>query len=551
MVKHDVLVRGVRISGKHETHPVILQMHDDDFPARFLTDLAASGRNPISSAQCVDQAQPSQYPPVLFQPVQRMVHLAMVELNCETAGCPRLDPKRVVSAGLVIRKVNGKNSGGGPNATNSVSAWMRTPTGQYQWLPLTAQQQCLDPDPTKRPQLYSGQAELDRQLAAISLATAYAEVFTPAFVAQPDICTALRRTVAYALIPTASSEVSDASTPGVPNPAPPAYDTTELKATLPVLLQAGSHSSSSLSPPVSPQTVDYRWLSDDFVRQHYPGDSASVSQFQNFSTALRMLHNVFGAFDTPDSTIVQVLNRHHVYNVTLDPTPGQGPPPTPVAVMKMGDFYQQAKTILLDYNGYGPSAQSTPPNLTMPTSWDGFSQGDETALLTALVTALTPRAQQTLMAQGRYQNRNSQYQLRVFFRIKGETAACPPELVWSAYSEPFRIAAWYESGNRPHPPVPLPDPTSDFLKNAKPNCSFHVPGALMGAIQGTSMSGLMSGGGGGPALTLDWICSFNIPLITICAFLVLNIFLSLLNIVFFWMAFIKICIPFPASPGED
>ena len=45
--------------------------------------------------------------------------------------------------------------------------------------------------------------------------------------------------------------------------------------------------------------------------------------------------------------------------------------------------------------------------------------------------------------------------------------------------------------------------------------------------------------------TLGWICSFSIPIITLCAFIVLSIFLSLFDLIFKWMAFIKICIPFP------
>jgi hypothetical protein len=61
----------------------------------------------------------------------------------------------------------------------------------------------------------------------------------------------------------------------------------------------------------------------------------------------------------------------------------------------------------------------------------------------------------------------------------------------------------------------------------------------------------MSGAGGGAKLGLGWLCSFSIPLITICAFFVLNIFLSLLNIVFFWMAFIKICIPIPTVESDQ
>jgi hypothetical protein len=76
----------------------------------------------------------------------------------------------------------------------------------------------------------------------------------------------------------------------------------------------------------------------------------------------------------------------------------------------------------------------------------------------------------------------------------------------------------------------------------------------MGAMLGASLSGLTSGAGGGAGMSLGWICGFNIPLITICAFFVLNIFLSLLNIVFFWLPFIKICIPFPmpspSTPDE-
>ena len=47
------------------------------------------------------------------------------------------------------------------------------------------------------------------------------------------------------------------------------------------------------------------------------------------------------------------------------------------------------------------------------------------------------------------------------------------------------------------------------------------------------------------SLGITWICGFNIPVITICAFIVLNIFLTLFNLIFGWLFFIKICVPFP------
>jgi hypothetical protein len=193
-----------------------------------------------------------------------------------------------------------------------------------------------------------------------------------------------------------------------------------------------------------------------------------------------------------------------------------------------------------------------PASLPWPTSWCGIGHEDEKDLVDAMVAALTPLSQSQLVPQGRFQDSTRYYKLRMFFRIKPESGTCPPKLVWSQYSYPFQIAPWHASGPRTPPPIPLPDPTSaTFLQGVKPNCSFVVPNGLMNAMQGTTLSGLMKGAGsGGGGVSFNWICGFNIPLITICAFFVLNIFLILLNLCFFWLPIIKICIPFP-YPSED
>jgi hypothetical protein len=130
----------------------------------------------------------------------------------------------------------------------------------------------------------------------------------------------------------------------------------------------------------------------------------------------------------------------------------------------------------------------------------------------------------------------------MFLRVRGHDD-CPPSTIWSEYSEPFEIAPWYEAAGRIGPPVPLPKPTAAFLKAAKPNVSFVVPNSLMNAIEGSSLKNVSAGSG----LDITWICAFNIPIITICAFFVLNIFLGVLNIVFFWLPFVKICIPIPTA----
>ena len=184
----------------------------------------------------------------------------------------------------------------------------------------------------------------------------------------------------------------------------------------------------------------------------------------------------------------------------------------------------------------------------MPDYWDSFSQTDGDLILGQIAALLQARSTQVTAPTGRFQDASRLYRLRIFLRLKSHMPGCPPELVWSRPSDPFRIAAWHESADRTTAPVPLPDPTDpNFRKNAKPNCSFAVPAGLMNAMQGANLSDLSSGktpsAGGG--VQLDWICGFSIPLITICAFFVLNIFLTLLNIVFWWLPIIKICIPFP------
>ena len=49
----------------------------------------------------------------------------------------------------------------------------------------------------------------------------------------------------------------------------------------------------------------------------------------------------------------------------------------------------------------------------------------------------------------------------------------------------------------------------------------------------------------GPGLGIQWICSFSLPVVTLVAMILLMIIISLLNIVFFWMPWVRICLPFP------
>lgn len=528
MVSHSVVVRGVDLSGAAQLEPVLMQMNAEDFPGGFLRDLGAMGNPALSSTQSLLTGPAT--PVTLYSPVQRVVHLALLQLACDTVQFPRLDPTRVISAGFVVRRI--QRSKGVDDLAAPPWAWMRSADGQYQWVRLDRSQERNDPDPARRPQIQSGQSELDRLLSLQNLTSAMTEITTPAFVAAPDVCNAAGRTLVYGIIPTASSEIATQA------PASPQYDPQALATALPPLLQAGGSSAA----PQANNVMDYRYMSDEYARAH------GATDFLIFSAALRLLYTVAGAFENTAEAqqLVAVLNARNVSAYVNGVA----------TAVPMGDFFQAAAAALIDYD---PDNGQPVPGVTMPYAWDALGAADQNALVNAMSAALRARSSKVLTPQGRFQDPSRLYRLRVFFRIKGENPDCPPQLVWSRFSDPFRIAAWYESSGRPTAPVPLPDPTDrDFIKNAKPSAFFAVPAGLMNALQGTTLAGLSSGAkpAPGPGANLNWICGFSIPLITICAFIVLNIFLSLLNIVFFWLPFIKICIPVPipvagSNSGDD
>ena len=181
----------------------------------------------------------------------------------------------------------------------------------------------------------------------------------------------------------------------------------------------------------------------------------------------------------------------------------------------------------------------------MLAAWAAVSSSQGTAVFEATLRTLDARFQQLKAAQGRFDDPNAQYVLRAFIRLKPEHAGCPPRLVWSPYSEPFTIAPWYESAGTPPPLIALPDLfDSNILKKLKPNVSFALSPKLAKLLQNDAKD-LRDGKGDENGWTIGWICSFSLPIITICAFIVLNIFLQIFAMIFFWLPFLKICIPYP------
>jgi hypothetical protein len=123
--------------------------------------------------------------------------------------------------------------------------------------------------------------------------------------------------------------------------------------------------------------------------------------------------------------------------------------------------------------------------------------------------------------------------------------------VVSARSRPFRLAGFFDPDAPVRPArITLPVDTSVAGLRAFPKAvSFLVSNQLraqLDRVQGVKLEALDKGEiGEEGGLTLGMICSLSIPIITLCAFVLLLVIVFVLNIVFWWLPFFRICFPIP------
>lgn len=135
----------------------------------------------------------------------------------------------------------------------------------------------------------------------------------------------------------------------------------------------------------------------------------------------------------------------------------------------------------------------------------------------------------------------------------------------------FQLANFFDPDAPARPVrVTLPLDTSPAgLRKFHKNTAFVISDMLCGQIQRAKGLGLIDliravlpfplhkdldvGGGGSCSngtISIGMICSLSIPIITICALILLIIFVSLLDLVFRWLPFFVLCFPVPKLRGK-
>lgn len=139
----------------------------------------------------------------------------------------------------------------------------------------------------------------------------------------------------------------------------------------------------------------------------------------------------------------------------------------------------------------------------------------------------------------------TRYVLRCVFQ-RPNCGPLQPDVV-SDPTESFEIAAYFDFDAPTRPiRITMPIDTSIAgLRKFRKNVGFLISNKLRQQMESiTDLKKALDGQvDQPPQFDLGTICSFSIPIITICALIVLMIFLILLNIVFWWLPFIRICFP--------
>jgi hypothetical protein len=575
--------------------PALLKRTDQDFVNALLAEMeSGEGRGKmkrtLAGVQTVDRDAASRLR--LWQPVHRVFHLAVMEAVCRRYGGMRLDrpidPRRIVGSGLVVRRVVERriDTKGGTVVQRVEQGWMKQDDAVAGWRDLPSERERdQDPDPEKRPPpLAAGHPLVTARLAERlrPLQKPFAETVHPLFVATPKACAASGATLLYGVVPLTSSEITEQQ------PPPPVADAEGLNALVPEFLLPLPRVRDVQETAVR----TFGWSLPADLKAMPPADPEQA-EFLARQQDLALLHQL-GAFDVPDDpnapvdpavqALLDHLNqvavwdalpewedvptlpemrrwnwRHGVHGgrgrtpwehegvpeygrTPWGPLPQWRSGPWPMPTRALGDVLRHAARVFRDGAADG----------AMPPSFWRLPRGAEwhRTLRARLEPLLNRRVDEMTAGVGRYDRAGAQYVARAFVRVRN-CDDCPPELVWSATTAPFTIVPWFEPSGAPPTRVQLPEATPESLAKLKPNVAFMVPASLQSVMAGLKVKKPLDVSKGDVSLSMDWLCGFNIPIITLCAFIVLSIFLSLLNMIFWWLPLVKICIPIPkSSPSE-
>jgi hypothetical protein len=429
-------------------------------------------------------------PPQLkfYQPAHGHFNLVAASLVCRLTGMPdrSVNTAKAERVGFVMRRLN---------AAGHEMAWVNDPVQDKGW-------QTLTPDN-------------DGDFVKLAPHEELLPMFPVNFTESNR-----RRRLLVGLIPTASREAFEAAPALSPLTVDPATDPRleEAETRVVDMLQALKDAPNAL-PAAQAREISLFILLDlaDFLATTLPAPWNNV-------------------LNNPSATVPASSSSYQLYN-RLNATNAEG---TTKWLRAMRDVWAQRDSINLDGTTSNPVLAFNLKNSSLS---PGTLKNDLSAALGTYTPPATPP--QTIPVPRLEASAGALYVLRCVYQ-RPQCGPLKPEVVSSA-SERFTIAPFFDFDAPSRPiRISLPVDTSlSGLRKFKKNVAFLISDKLREQMNcAVDLKSALDGNlACSQSFNLGTICSFSIPIITICAMIVLMIFVSLLNIVFWWLPFLKICLP--------
>ena len=252
-----------------------------------------------------------------------------------------------------------------------------------------------------------------------------------------------------------------------------------------------------------------------------------------------------------------MANTPNVWNAIVDSSRANTLTPAETALYNtlspnLQQALQNAKQFETQFESAAPGDTWPPPGYARYSLADPGNDIDPTTLLAPFTAALPPLTAPSNLQPVPQKPANPQGDFYFIVRCVYVRPKCLNNVL-SQPIQPFLMASFFDSeapARRIQVALPV-DTSPASLRKYDKGVAFLISNELRNQMSRVkSLKDMSDGNIGDAGNDIGMICSFSIPIITICSLILLLVLVTALNLVFFWIPFFKICLPVPGLKGK-